>query len=255
MEFGAGVCSVKQHSVFTCRVSMSRFECPWSRTRISEDMSEAQIALFRNHLRHARTATYMSLENYLNYLGLEPQVRHLQTQQITGEITGEDYRLRLIDLFVEECSSVGFEERTRVRAELRLQRETAEYEEEERERARVQAEKEEAEKAETAAILQGREDQSAELQEKLAEKHWECPICFGEFTDPRQISVTCHRPDNKSFTQHKACAECAKELEKCHICRATVKILPLSRIWNGVPLDMQMGKNPYLVRHENKILY
>ena len=211
------------------------------------------MALFRNHLRHARTATYKSLENYLNYLGLEPQVRHLQTQ----EIPGEDYRLRLIDLFVEECLSVGFEERMRVRAELRLQRERAEYEEEEIERARVQAEKEEAEKAETAAILQGREDQSAEWQKKLAEKHWECPICFGEFTDPHQISVTCHRPENasKSFTQHKACAQCAEKLEKCHICRGPAKILPLHRIWNKVPLDMQMGENPYLVRHENKIPY
>jgi hypothetical protein len=216
-------------------------------------MSEAQIANFRNLLRYTRTATYKSLENYLNYLGLEPQVRHLQTQ----EMPGEDYRLRLIDLFVEEFLSVGFEERTRVRVALRLQRETAEYEEEERERARVQAEKEEAEKAETAAILQGLEDQSAELQTKLAEQHWECPICFGEFTDPRQISVTCHRPENasnKSFTQHKACAECAKELENCHICRAPVKILPLHRIWNKAPLNMQMGENPYLVRHENKIL-
>ena len=232
----------KQHSVFTCRVRM--LQCPWTGDAISRDMSDEQIARFKRRIRHTSTATSATLENVLKFLGLEPEVQDLQTQGISGE----DYRLRLIDLFVKEFLSVGFEERRRARAEQRRQweREQEEIERtrEEMERAGIRAE------LAAAAILQGREDRGAELQQVLDQEAWECPICFREFTDPNQISVTCHRPENASlsFAQHKACAQCAGQCVTCPMCRAPAKDLPLPLFWNGCPLKMQMGENPFLLR-------
>lgn len=164
-------------------------------------------------------------------------------------------RERLIEIYVGELFSPRGGRRPREGAPTSVgsrwtrwrQWEFERYEEIVQNRRRLERENMELEAED---ILEGRADRSIELRNIMKDETWDCSICSDRIQDPNRIYVTCDAIDNdtRGYVQHKACDRCSLRLQRCHICRAPAKRLPLGRAWNGVtPLTMQMGGNKYLV--------
>jgi hypothetical protein len=192
----------------------------------------------KRFLLHLSTATKTVLENFIRKFGGGEQLDSLQTD--FPQLQPNEYRQYLIDIYVDKLLVLE-----------KIKRE---------ERANQ--------------IVEGRPDLSMQLQSVLKKDPWECPICFETYDDPQKIYVTCHREENiqrdehagtqidkdagieidsdkneqaKKYCQHKACDTCSENLKTCHVCRADAERIPLSRIWNGAPVNMMMGGNPFLV--------
>jgi hypothetical protein len=197
----------------------------------SDDFSDPEK--LKSILLHLVTATAIVLENFIRKFGEEEQLVSLQTD--FPRLQPNEYRRRLIDIYVNKLFILGDIKNV-----------------EKENRARY--------------IVEGRVDKSIELKKLLKNDPWECPICLENYEDPENIYVTCHTDENANrdkeastevdsdktvkkeyYCQHKACDKCSRNLRKCHICRSDAERIPLSKIWNGSPVKMMMGGNPFLV--------